>query len=414
MRPAVEFDVVGKELHLLYSPRDGDDWVHSKFDRGETLVIKGTFHLTSAHLVRPSYEEEEEEDFWDDPLRFRIATLRRDYFRFDPDVVQVECPVLLHKDARPSWKWFSSERSVSILKVIGELKPKRIVIGGPKRDAIPIADYEKLINQFPTPHELKRYVLARVSSVVRNYAETPIDAEALYRAYLEKRLNRRARDIRTQFSEQDARKYQFILEKLTEMLREEDTYPESVWQQQILQIILLLNPKYIKAFQNVRIVGDGGDRRFIDMLLVDASGNVDVIEIKKPFGNSIVTKAVYRDNHIPLRELSGSVMQIEKYIYRLNRWGQAGEKVLTARYARCLPPGFQMRITNPGGIIIIGRDENLTPKQRADFEFVRRKYKNVIDIITYDDLRRRLQYVLAQLVPSGKGTGARPRSSARK
>jgi len=39
----------------------------------------------------------------------------------------------------------------------------------------------------------------------------------------------------------------------------------------------------------------------------------------------------------------------------------------------------------------------LAAAQRRDFEVVRRKYKSVIDIITYDDLLRRLEFVLKQL-----------------
>jgi Domain of unknown function (DUF4263) len=137
----------------------------------------------------------------------------------------------------------------------------------------------------------------------------------------QQRVRQKARNFRAPFVQQDAQKYAFLLERLTEMLRQEETYAESVWQEQILQIILLLNPKYIQAMEKVRIPGEGGAHRFLDVLLIDASGNVDVIEIKKPFNRSIVTQTVYRDNHIPLRELSGSVMQVEKYIYRLNRWG---------------------------------------------------------------------------------------------
>ncbi|MFY1612152.1 Shedu anti-phage system protein SduA domain-containing protein [Macellibacteroides fermentans] len=55
--------------------------------------------------------------------------------------------------------------------------------------------------------------------------------------------------------------------------------------------------------------------------MVDSGGNIDIIEIKKPMDNCIITKSQYRDNFIPMRELSGTVMQIEKYIFYLNKWG---------------------------------------------------------------------------------------------
>ena len=98
----------------------------------------------------------------------------------------------------------------------------------------------------------------------------------------------------------------------------------------------------------------------------------------------------YRNNHIPLRELSGSIMQVEKYIYNLTRWGERGENILTERYIKELPKGFKIKITNPNGLIIMGREDRLTEDQKKDFEIIKRKYKNVIDILTYDDLLRRL------------------------
>lgn len=415
MPPAVRFEATATELHLLYSPQDDDPkWIYRKWERGEELRIKGTFHLTEKHLVQPRSDTEDDEDIEDGldllPLRFRVATVDGDYFRFDAEVLDLDCPVLLARDARPTWKWFSAERAVSVLDRIAELKLDRIVIGGPAPDAIPLPAYEQLIKQFPSPIELKRYTLARVAAVVREYVETPVDAEKLYRNVVEKRINRRAADIQSQFFRQEQQKYQLLYEQLTQMLDKEETYPESTWQNEILQIIRLLNPKYIQVLEEVRIPVEGNADRRADVLLVDASGAVDVIEIKKPFDHSIVTKTVYRDNHIPLRELSGSVMQVEKYIYRLNRWGHTGEKALTQRYADVLPPGFQIRITSPCGIIITGRDRNLSPAQRQDFEFVRRKYKSIVDIITYDDLLRRLQYVVSQI----KVTNAGDRPAARR
>ena len=111
----------------------------------------------------------------------------------------------------------------------------------------------------------------------------------------------------------------------------------------------------------------------------------------------MVTSNRYRDNHVPMRELSGTIMQLEKYLYHLNRWGQAGEEKLNAKYADRLPVGLRLKIVNPSGMIIMGRDNDLTDQQRADFEIFRRQNKNVVDVVTYDDLLHRLERVLEQL-----------------
>lgn len=398
MRPAIEFEQQGSELLLRYSPRDDDSWVHDRFERGEDLTIKRTFHLRREHLIAAdSTDTSNDNDFLDSPpLRFKVAVLKGEYFSFDRDILPVGYPVLIHRQAPMTWRWFTAEQRTSIFQIISEVRPKRIVIGGNEPDAIPVAEFESLISNFPTSHELKRYVLARVCAVVREYSDTQVDGEKLFRNYVNKRLNKRTKDIVGLFREEEKRKYHYLLDRLTTMLATEDSYPESAWQAEILQIILLLNPKYIKALERVpvRDTVRGNDRE-LDILLIDASGNVDVIEIKKPFDKCIVTEGQYRNNHIPLRELSGSVMQIEKYLYYLNRWGTDGEAALTRRYESELPEGFSIRITNPSGIIIMGRDNNLTDAQRRDFEVVKRKYKNIVDIVTYDDLLRRLKFVLA-------------------
>ena len=136
---------------------------------------------------------------------------------------------------------------------------------------------------------------------------------------------------------------------------------------------------------------------FIVVHCIDSNGNVDIVEIKRPFDNCIVTKNTYRDNHIPLRELSGTVMQIEKYIFYLNKWGKKGEDVLTNKYKEKLLDDFKIKITNPSGIIVMGRENCLSNIQREDFEVIKRKYKNIIDIITYDDLLKRLKFTIEQL-----------------
>ena len=59
--------------------------------------------------------------------------------------------------------------------------------------------------------------------------------------------------------------------------------------------------------------------------------------------------------------------------------------------------GFEINITNPKGFIIMGRENDLSIEQKKDFEVVKRKYKNVIDIISYDDLLNRLKFTIEQI-----------------
>ncbi len=174
----------------------------------------------------------------------------------------------------------------------------------------------------------------------------------------------------------------------------------------MLSFLLLLFPKYIKVLENVTIHDYYSDtnkktNRFIDIALLDANGHLDLIEVKKPFDDKILRKSAYRGNSIPTAELSGSIMQAEKYIFHLSKWGIKGEETLTKKYAPDLPPGMSIRIANPKAIIIVGRDQiggsQMTGGQLLDFEVVKRKYANMIDIITYDDLLRRLNNTISAL-----------------
>jgi hypothetical protein len=134
--------------------------------------------------------DDEADSFEDDPLHFQVATLNGGYYYLDSKILPIGVPLLIHQTAPINWKWFTAEQRVSIFKEIAELRPRRIVIGGDAPDAIPTAEYEKLIENFPTRHDLKRYVLARVGSVIREYSDTQVDAEHFYRAYVAKNAAR--------------------------------------------------------------------------------------------------------------------------------------------------------------------------------------------------------------------------------
>lgn len=95
-------------------------------------------------------------------------------------------------------------------------------------------------------------------------------------------------------------------------------------------------------------------------------------------------------------------MQIEQYIFYLHKSGRSEEGKLTKYFKNELHEDFQIKITNPGGIIIMGRKKGLTEEQIQDFEVIKRKCNNVIDIITYNDLIERLELTMGQ--PMDKNT----------
>jgi hypothetical protein len=203
------------------------------------------------------------------------------------------------------------------------------------------------------------------------------------------------------------RKHRQVLAKPAST-RDGTTRSERDWQKMILNFLLLIFPKYVAVLSNVKVVeaysapGSTKDR-FIDLALIDAAGNIDVVEIKKPFDDALMARTPYRDNYIPTKELSGSIMQAEKYLFHLSKWGLAGEKMLAQRYSAKLPPGMGIRITSPKAMIILGRDRRpngssaLDASQQLDLEIIKPKYANMIDVLTYDDLLRRLDNIIASL-----------------
>ena len=204
-------------------------------------------------------------------------------------------------------------------------------------------------------------------------------------------------------AEYETEKYSFILARLQKMIQNEDSYAENIWRNEIIQIITLIYPKYVAAVKELCIKGtviEKAENRFIDIALFDVNGNIDVIEIKKPSDTiPLLSSGKYRDNYVPSKDLTGAIMQVEKYIYHLKRMGKEGEKLLTTqiykkRKCDSVVANMKVRITNPRGMVIMGRSVNLSDEQKNDFEIIRRKYANIVDIITYDDLIYRLECLI--------------------
>ncbi|MCK9414757.1 MAG: DUF4263 domain-containing protein [Prolixibacteraceae bacterium] len=363
------------------------------------VVVKKTFRFQKKDLFSEKIEENLIDVFnLNDSIEFIFGNLVGEYFKIDKNILRINQDLYLYQDLTIKKELFIAHNDISIITKIGKLIKGDIYIGGNYINSLPSEEMDKLIRTFPNSYEIKKYVEARLSVILNDYFDNITDAKQKYDKYMNTKVSAQGINLIDMFKESELTKYITIRSKLSQMLNNEVEYNEKRWQIEILQILLLLFPKYIFVFKEVKIKDIYSNKnRYLDYLLVDSTGTVDIVEIKKPFDSCIVTKNQFRDNYIPMKELSGTVMQIEKYIFYLNKWGKSGEDYLTDRYKDKLPNNFRIKITNPNGIIVMGRESGLSEEQLLDFEVIKRKYKNVVDIITYDDMIGRLNMIIEQL-----------------
>ena len=393
---------------LEYKPESWDArWVRNKLRTEGRVRIAKVFHFERADLLGELPSDDDFENIDGFVYRFRFGS-RRAGFR----VIEGRRLGIAHNvrivDALPlERRLFVAHRDMSIFRGLSAVMPAggEIVIGSAEDDSIPIQEFERLLTKFPTTTELDRYARARVADVVGQYVDGMADARRHYEEYMSRHKAIGVTDSldTEELLEAELAKYQLIRDTLRGWLAASEVRVERDWQQLLMKFLLLIFPKYVAILENVQIADvystpGRSRRRFIDIALVDAAGNLDVIEIKRPRG-SLLAGGDYRENAFPSRELSGTIMQAEKYLFHLSKWGLNGERTLTERYAAKLPPGMSIRVTNPKAIVIVGRDPtaDVWGEQAVDLEVVRRKYANVMDIMSYDDLLRRLDNVIASL-----------------
>ena len=70
---------------------------------------------------------------------------------------------------------------------------------------------------------------------------------------------------------------------------------------------------------------------------------------------------------------------------------------MNKKYSRKLPNNLRINVVNPKAIVVLGRSSQFNDAQRLDFEVIKRKYANIIDIVTYDDLIARLRNIITRL-----------------
>lgn len=382
-----------RKLILSYEASiQGSTWIYEEIKSKNKVTIGKRFTFKDSDIISRLYEDPEDEF---EPIEFKLADLKGDYYKVQKRKLNLNNDLYIYKDIDITRKTFIAERDISIFGRINKLTSHDIYIGGAHSSAIPESEFNKLLSQFPTSNELTRYADSRVAGAISEYLELNDDDFTKFQKARNTRRTIIRNSITQDVAEYEALKYEAIHKKLSEMLKNQNNYSEHDWQLEISSILQVLNPKYIHVFREPRINDTFNNiNRRVDFLLVDENGSIDIAEIKKPSHEKLVTKGTYRNNHVPMRELSGTIMQLEKYIFLLNRLGINGEKSLNQQYKTHLGESIQIQIINPNGYVILGRSDDLSASQKLDFEVVRRKYKNLIDIMTYDDLLQRLERII--------------------
>lgn len=413
----ISFEEHGSEVVLVYRPKQaGSAWLDEKLDSDGEATLARTFTVRKDDLVAPSADDEFRL-IDEDVRKFKIGTIRDGYRTIGKDVLGLKYDLRLADSVQLRPRTFVAERNISVFRRIDYLIDEQIVVGGSLPGAIPVDEFARLLHDFPTSTELTKYSRTRITRVLREYMETMSDAEqdlADYMARRDRSGPSASGEVHGRIpvaNELELEKFTYVRDRLAEMLNDAESYPEADWQVAVADLFLLIFPQYVAVLHNVHVKERYSNEsrstdRYIDLMLVAANGCVDIIEIKKPFKRGLVSKRQYRDNHVPVRELSGSLMQAEKYLFYLIKAGRSGEADITAKHAADLPSGLEVRIANPKAIILSGRDGDLSDREKFDFEFVRRAHSNVVDIISYDDLLRRLTNVIASLTVRAAGRSA--------
>lgn len=319
-----------------------------------------------------------------------------------PEVINTEHQFYFSNDIKLSLAMFVAYRNISILRKIDDLIEGDFYIGGnwESKSGISVEAYTDLIRNFPKTAELDKYANSRIANILKEFFPECDKYEEIYRRYIERKsantLNSNTKSAIKSHLAIELAQFSTALNLLEEMLSQSEGINESVWQDKIQEILQLLYPKYILCTREIAFKGvDGYDKR-PDFLLVDSNGFVDILEIKKPDVQVLTKQASYRNNYVPVKEFAGAIQQIEKYIFCLTSLEKSQKEVLE-RLSVLLPNGIKPEVVNPQGILLLGRSWDFNAQQKRDFELIKRQYKNIADIMTYDDLVQRLRNIVSAL-----------------
>lgn len=278
---SVSFEYSGDKLILCYAPVMGIDDIKKRLSSDEGVLIKHTFFVTK-NVLRGNIDDE---DDWEETLRFYIRTIGKTYTQLDSEVFSTGHSFYFGNEINLKPGMFTAYRNISILRKIDEIIERDFYIGGDweNHDGISKEAYDELIRKFPKTAELNKYAHKRIASIIKDYFPECDKYEAIYEKFIESKNSSYVSSTSTisKYNVQiKLKQFTVAYQELMNILNQHETIDEKQWQEKIHNILQLLYPKYICCAREIKFYGGKNDKQ-PDFLLVDANGFVDILEIKK-------------------------------------------------------------------------------------------------------------------------------------
>lgn len=391
----MKFELIENKLVCFYTPDFNYDEILEKINN-DGCSIKGTFYVEKENLFNIV-----EDKFYGPTICFVVGQQEKDYIQLNKEIFGIENNFYFHVSINFDSKLFIAYQNISIIAKIDKLINFDFYVGIEELHANEISFnlYLELIKKFPNKTELKHYANSRISTILKEVIPQVDKYETVYQKYISRykqlTLNKIDNGLITKNDEIELAQFSAALDELKNIL--DNTEPsEKYWQSKIVPILQLIYPKYILYKREMQFKGIDDYDKQPDFVLVDANGFIDILEIKRPNIQILTKEASYRNNYVPVRNLAGSIQQIEKYLYCLNRLGSENNEFFSA-LQNSLPQNVKPMALNPQGILLLGRSNQFNEQQKKDFELIKRQYKHIADIMTYDDLLIRLENIVNSL-----------------
>lgn len=367
-----------------------------------TSIVSKSFRRTIPWLLRMAFFVNR--GVWkkldeDEELVFCIGKVEGDYIHLDQSVIGTEHNFYFEKGTVFKHRFFTVPNRISVLRSIDCLIDRDLYVGGDweSHERMPLEAFIEMIRKFPTSTKKEHNANQRVSLIIREFFPESDRYIEIYKKYIDRKnkgeLHKEHSKAKIEF---DIERFRLAVDRLEYMMADCDAFDEDSWKNEIQDILRVLYPKYIYILREVRLKNQEKNDKQPDFVLVDTNGFIDILEVKKANVELLTRNPSYRNNYVPRRDFSGTVQQIEKYFYEVMT-EPANKDILAKRINPHLPEGMKLSFGNPQGIIIAGRSNDFKGQKSRDFEIIKTQYKNIVDIMTYDDLLNRLKNVVAAL-----------------